>query len=357
MNTINLGNEIISGTYNFIVAIVKSYKIFPNHTMEQRRIIHLKDQQNELEDLVTPCYVVPTEYGLIPCIPPDISGTIPLLLSAADFLDSPLSHTDKRPTDELGLGKRWFFLSPSAPYFNMEEGPKKEGVAVYCLNGSLRVISPKEYEDLVNWIRPACTVSLYSQIPPNATSRQKKLRIDATKAFAKDYPMTNNFAHGISQKGDSALFAQFLVPFTEKEAKIIKTAIEKFDSSKARMIQFFGHPNEVILARSLGFDIFCATLPNYYAQHSYALTFPYFNQKCEEGTKFEAYSNELGIDLRERSYEHDHKPIDANCKCMACQKYTRSYIHHLLNVHEMLGVELLVAHNIHYYNEFIKQLY
>ena len=325
--------------------------------MEHGRSIILKDIQNQLEDLITPCFVVPTEYGLIPSIPPDISGTIPLLLSAADFLDSSLSHSGKKPTDELGLGKRWFFLTPSAPFWNMDEGPKKEGIAVYCLNGSLRTISEKEYRELVEWIKPQATVSLYSQIPPNATSRQKKLRIDATKNFARDYPETNNFAHGISQKGSSALFAQFLVPFSEKEAKIIQTAIDKFDSSKPRMIQFFGHPSEVILARSLGFDIFCSTLPLYYAQHHFALTFPFFTSKCEKDTKVEAYTNDLGIDLRERIYEHDHKPIDSNCKCMACSHYTRSYIHHLLNVHEMLGVELLVAHNIAYYNEFIKHLY
>ena len=323
----------------------------------EHRSITLKDYENQLEDLVTPCYVVPTEYGLIPSIPPDISGKIPLLLSAADFLESPLNRNEKRPTDTLGLGKRWFFLSPSANYWNMDEGPKKEGIAVYCLNGSLITISEEDYAKLVEWIKPQCTISLYSQISPFATSRQKKLRIEATKELAKDYPMTHNFAHGISQKADSALFAHFPVPFSEKEAKIIQTAIDKFDPSKPRMIQFFGHPNEVILARAIGFDIFCGKLPFYYAQHNYALTFPFYKEKCEKCTKVKEYDDELGIDLSERKYEHDHTPIDKNCNCMACQKYTRSYIHHLLNVHEILGCELLVAHNLHHYNEFIKNLY
>lgn len=309
------------------------------------RQLEVSDPQQILPPLKTPCFVVPTEYGLIPNIPPDISGDIPLFFSATDFIDSSLPK-NIRPLESLGLGKRWIILGPSHTFFNFDEGPKKEGIALYCLNGIVRTVNKDEYKQLVDWIKPNCTISLYSQISPMTKSRQKQLRIDAAKSYAEIYENTLNFAHGLSQHGESGLFAQFTM-FTEKEAKIIQTAIEKFSQTLPRIIQFFGHPVEARLAYKTGFDIFISTLPVYYARNGYALNFD-FENSCDE---------ELGMDLRDRKFEHDHTPVIDGCTCMCCANYKRSYIHHLLNVREILGTELLVAHNIHYYAKFIESLH
>lgn len=304
----------------------------------------LQDPKGILPPLQTPCFVVPTEYGLIPNIPPDLSGDVPLFFSAGDFIDSPLPKSIT-PLEGLGLGKRWIFFGPGASFFNFDEGPKKEGIALYCINGNQRVISKDEYKELVNWIKPNCTISLYSQISPLSKSRQKQLRINAAKSYAENYENTINYAHGLSQHGESGLFAQF-TQFTDKEAKIIQTAIDNFNKDLPRIIQFLGHPVETRLAYKTGFDIFIATLPVYYARNGFALNFDFQNTTEED----------LGIDIRDRKFEHDHTPIVEGCTCSCCRNYKKSYIHHLLNVREILGIELLVTHNIHYYQEFIKSL-
>jgi queuine tRNA-ribosyltransferase len=41
-------------------------------------------------------------------------------------------------------------------------------------------------------------------------------------------------------------------------------------------------------------------------------------------------------------------PIDRNCLCMVCQKYTRAYLHHLFKANELTGYTLASIHNLHY---------
>lgn len=41
-------------------------------------------------------------------------------------------------------------------------------------------------------------------------------------------------------------------------------------------------------------------------------------------------------------------PIDRNCRCIVCQKYTRAYLHHLFKANELTGYTLASIHNLHY---------
>ena len=45
----------------------------------------------------------------------------------------------------------------------------------------------------------------------------------------------------------------------------------------------------------------------------------------------------------------DMQPLDADCDCYTCQNFTRSYLHHLHKVGEILGARLNTIHNLHYY--------
>ena len=51
-------------------------------------------------------------------------------------------------------------------------------------------------------------------------------------------------------------------------------------------------------------------------------------------------------DLRSAEYRLDTNPLQPGCKCMACQRHSRAYVHHLLNVSELLGEILLFVHNL-----------
>ena len=55
-------------------------------------------------------------------------------------------------------------------------------------------------------------------------------------------------------------------------------------------------------------------------------------------------------------YREDERPLEEGCTCYACTNFTRSYIRHLLNVGEILGIRLITMHNIHCYLELMKEV-
>ncbi|MEI7542363.1 MAG: tRNA guanosine(34) transglycosylase Tgt, partial [bacterium] len=61
-----------------------------------------------------------------------------------------------------------------------------------------------------------------------------------------------------------------------------------------------------------------------------------------------AYSAEGLVKIRNGEYKEDFRPIDADCSCYACRTFSRAYIRHLFNVHEILGMRLTTLHNIHF---------
>lgn len=53
------------------------------------------------------------------------------------------------------------------------------------------------------------------------------------------------------------------------------------------------------------------------------------------------------LNLRQKIYQHDQKPIDESCECNTCKTYTRSYLHHIVTV-ETVACHLLSVHNIYF---------
>lgn len=108
-----------------------------------------------------------------------------------------------------------------------------------------------------------------------------------------------------------------------------------------------GAPYDVLDAVGRGIDIIESAYPFQLAASGYALD-------LEAGTK---------INLRDRRWELSKRPLLEGCLCVACRPgectggiYTRGYIRHLLEVHEMLGETLLVAHNVRNYLDWFARL-
>ena len=57
-----------------------------------------------------------------------------------------------------------------------------------------------------------------------------------------------------------------------------------------------------------------------------------------------------------KRFELDGRPIEEGCQCPACRHYTRAYIRHLLKAKEMLGLRLLVLHNLYFYNTMMSEI-
>ena len=52
----------------------------------------------------------------------------------------------------------------------------------------------------------------------------------------------------------------------------------------------------------------------------------------------------------------DESPIDPQCDCPVCRRYSRAYIRHLFVADEMLAMRLSVMHNLYFYNKLMERI-
>ena len=63
------------------------------------------------------------------------------------------------------------------------------------------------------------------------------------------------------------------------------------------------------------------------------------------------------IDIMKAEYAYDLDPIEKDCPCYTCQHFTRTYLHHLFKVRELLGYRLATIHNIAFINCLMREIH
>ncbi len=106
---------------------------------------------------------------------------------------------------------------------------------------------------------------------------------------------------------------------------------------KARYLMGLGTPPDMLEAISEGIDMFDCVVPTRNGRNGQAFT----------------WNGEL--QLRNAEYKEDFTPIDKECSCFTCKNHSRSYVRHLFNTEELLGLRLVSLHNIHFYVKLIEQ--
>ncbi len=107
---------------------------------------------------------------------------------------------------------------------------------------------------------------------------------------------------------------------------------------KIRYLMGVGTPANILNAVERGVDLFDCVMPSRNARHGHLFT--------SEGI----------ININNKKYEYDMRPIDENCGCPVCSRYSRAYIRHLLKSQEMLSQRLLVMHNLWFYNHLLEDI-
>jgi queuine tRNA-ribosyltransferase len=99
-----------------------------------------------------------------------------------------------------------------------------------------------------------------------------------------------------------------------------------------------GTPVNIIEAVSRGVDLFDCVMPARNGRHGHLFTWGGI------------------INLNNQKYERDNTPIDAECDCPVCRRYTKAYIRHLFKANEMLALRLSVMHNLYFYNSLMAKI-
>lgn len=126
---------------------------------------------------------------------------------------------------------------------------------------------------------------------------------------------------------------------SKEEMYRIISAVEPFmPQNKIRYLMGVGTPGNILEAVSRGVDLFDCVMPSRNARHGHLFT--------KKGI----------INLNNNKYETDLSPIDEECGCPVCQKFSRAYIRHLFKAKEMLAMRLCVAHNLWFYNNLMNEI-
>lgn len=120
--------------------------------------------------------------------------------------------------------------------------------------------------------------------------------------------------------------------------RIIEETVPYLPLHKPVYLMGVGTPANILEAVDRGVDFFDCVYPTRNGRHGHA------------------YTNEGRLNLLNAKYELDERPIEEGCGCPACQHYSRAYIRHLLKAKEMLGMRLIVLHNLYFYNHMMEEI-
>jgi len=108
--------------------------------------------------------------------------------------------------------------------------------------------------------------------------------------------------------------------------------------NKPRYLMGVGKPPDIVGAVARGIDMFDCVLPT------------------RSGRNGQAFTRNGTVNIRNRPHADDPEPLDPECSCPACKDYSRAYLHHLSKSGEMLGAMLLTWHNLHYYQDLMREI-
>lgn len=125
----------------------------------------------------------------------------------------------------------------------------------------------------------------------------------------------------------------------ELKFEILEHTIKFLPKEKPRYAMGVGSPLDIFKAVELGVDMFDCVMPTRHARN---------------GT---AFTKSGKIVLRNAPYAKDYQPIEQGCGCFTCRNnYTRSYIRHLVNADEILGIRLVSLHNVYFYAMLMQRI-
>ncbi len=119
---------------------------------------------------------------------------------------------------------------------------------------------------------------------------------------------------------------------------VIENVAPHMPKDKIRYLMGVGTPANILNAVERGVDLFDCVMPSRNARHGHLFT--------SQGI----------ININNKKYDHDMTPIDPNCDCPVCKRYSKAYIRHLLKAEEMLSQRLLVMHNLWFYNNLMTDI-
>lgn len=119
---------------------------------------------------------------------------------------------------------------------------------------------------------------------------------------------------------------------------ILEETIQWMPKGKARYLMGVGTPDCLVEGVARGVDMFDCVFPTRVARNGMAM--------IHTGR----------MNMKNKQYERDFRPIEESCGCYTCRNYTRAYIRHLYKSEELLVFRLVTIHNLYFLLQFMRDM-
>lgn len=124
----------------------------------------------------------------------------------------------------------------------------------------------------------------------------------------------------------------------EDMMRILAHTAPRMPENAPRYLMGVGTPEDLVEGVSQGVDMFDCVMPT---------------RNARNGWLFTRYGD---VKIRNARFRDDDRPLDEDCSCHTCSRFSRSYLHHLQRAREINGARLNTIHNLHYYLSVMEQM-
>ncbi len=123
-----------------------------------------------------------------------------------------------------------------------------------------------------------------------------------------------------------------------QRVQVLDALATRLPADRPRYLMGIGYPHDIVTAVLRGVDLFDCVVPMRHARNGHLFT--------SQGI----------LNIRNAAYQSDPEPLDPECDCSTCQRYSRAYLRHLDRCNEILGLRLATLHNLHFYLQLMRAI-
>ncbi|MBL0708663.1 MAG: tRNA guanosine(34) transglycosylase Tgt [Sulfurimonas sp.] len=305
-----------------------------------------------------------------------------LNILGADIILANTYHTYLRPGDKTiaKMGKLHGFTTYPKSFLTDSGGfqafslsdiskPKENGIEFRShIDGSKHFFTPKKVIDIQHNLGSDIMMILDDLVALPATQERIKLSIERTTSWAKEsieyFRDKQKEGVGVEQNIFAIIQGGTDKAFRTKSATelcaldydgfaigglsvgelnnemydTVEHTVEYMPKDKPRYLMGVGTPEDLIENIERGIDMFDCVMPT---------------RNARNGTLFTSFGR---INIKGAKFKEDASPIDAECNCITCQRYSRSYLSHLFRSRELSYFRLATIHNLHYYLNLMREV-
>lgn len=124
----------------------------------------------------------------------------------------------------------------------------------------------------------------------------------------------------------------------EHAMETLEVTVPEMAADRPRYLMGVGRPEDLLEAVDRGIDLFDCVLPT---------------RNARKGSVFTSRGK---LVVKNQPYAMDERPIDPDCDCPVCRRFTRAYIRHLFQAGEILGLRLASLHSLSYYQRLMREI-